>query len=644
MLRWVGRLLAIVILLLVVAVLLLEWLPGSWKANQLATVTRRALDVDVRIADVNVQLLSATPGMQATGIRVMDEIGGSLLQVQSLEVTLSLSDLLRGRPSFERLRLKDSRLVLGQEPGTNRDWLSFVKAHWAIDHFPFTVLQRVSDLRIGELLVDSLVISDSSDSPSTRLDVQLDVAASTRDAEHRTRLELDGSISGAPVLVSADLPYLQYLLFGFPAEAPAQAVKVDAALSQSTMQLEASIGKPDVLQNLSARLSLNVPSVGDWQILWPSASAGRQPLLLEAELTRGRDDWLLRGVEGLWGQSDFAGDARIVTTTSPVSADVRLSSAMLRVADLTALATPESFSDDTLPVNLSQLLSYYPQLLGAAGSLSRHWQGRVSYRADAVESVVWPLSLIDMQADMSEQQLSVGFNQLALAEGLVEGSAELRFDDASTSSVWDLYLKRFDLSADASADEDPGRLAAHLVLRLAPLGENGAVTARDGQLLALAAGGDVVAALTGLAGMQAFPRLTDGVDASVEYAMQCSFAELQFLGDVVDITTLVFRNEDRVFLGEGSFAWRDAELDVLMESHASVWSPESDADAWVITGPVAEPLVEAASVVLTRGTASSVLSEIVSPAVSLMPYLGAGEEARYSPLCAGLANALQEQP
>ena len=648
MARWLGWILAVGFLLLAAALVLLAVLPGNWLARQASALANSRWDAEVDIAEIDFQPFSLTPQLQLSGVTIERSPGQGMWQFSAAQASVDLRDLLRGDVLIDRLQISDAAWDLPDLSGEAGSWQARFRQRLTEASPLSDFRENVPGVRIRHLLINDMSVStqayqqDGDASQSVML--RINGAASTSDSGSATRLQIDGTLQGRSLRVSAELPYLHFLLHGFPEEAGIQQVNVQGELGESRLQLEGSVENPSAWQDVSMAYTLGIASNEDWQVLVPELAENQlMPLNLSGEVLRGRDDWLLRNIDGQWGHSDLGGEVRIDATQKPLSVDARLHSRQLQSREMSALLSLPYRAAESGAGTLDEVAIAYQHLLQVPTVLDERVQGSVDYRADAVLDAQWPVSMIDVQINVNPQQLTLALNRMELDEAVLEGEVDISSDSSGVESSLDVYLKRFELSNGTLPEEEPGRLAAHLILRLTAAPGGGEVQIQEGQLLALAAGADVSTALARLVRVDKPSMLLQADDEQGAEPVACSFTDLQLHDGSADIATLVMASDDSILIGDGRVSWHEGVLDVSMESHPMNSADASvTASAWQVSGPLSAPLRKTADPLLARETAAAVLTDMLMPAARLLPYLDSGQGVPYGALCSGMANALHD--
>ncbi len=638
MVRWFGRVLFAAVVLLVAILLLAAFLPGQWLARGLEPLLSRQLQAGVDISGVNVAPFGMEPQMELSGLSVGVGQAATQLAISSVQLSIRLEDLMRGDLVLNRLRISDADLVVNKPVDASMSLQSLLAVVSDEDSAVSRVVQRVQDLPIRDILLDTMSLRHGLDRDKDKLDLRINGAASTHASGSVTRLQLDGQFLMAPMAVTMELPNLHYLREGFPERAASERIKIDAVLGDSRFSLEGDIGEPDRMEGVSLQYALDIVSSEDWQRLLVSDDQAIPAMSASGRVERDSDVWQFDSMQWQLGSSDVAGELRLDRLKHPTTIDGSLSSDVLHLDELSSLAILEGQVEALLPSSIDETISTYGHLLNRLRHLEPGVRGRISYRADRVEAESWPVTMLDVQAAGGGEQLLLIFNSIELERGLLEGTADIDMSDTQTASALDLNLKRYVLTPDIAAADTPGSLTAHLDLRILQDMNDSLSVIESGRLQALAAGGDVSRALIWLMGMGDARLMIDPVSAEGEMPVRCSYADLQFDHENVDIATLVGMTGKSVVLGDGSLSWHDRMLDLALESH----SMDGDAvSAWSVQGTLQTPDRQAGSPVLGRDTAKAVLADIVTPAVQLMPFLDARGDTAFSDTCSGLANALQ---
>ncbi|MGQ7846136.1 AsmA family protein [Granulosicoccus sp. 3-233] len=638
MVRWLGRILAALTLLIAALVLLATYLPGNWLADRLASLATSRLDAHVAMKDVEIRPFGPLLQVDVSSMSIEPDQGAAMLYLDSMQVSVRWLDLLRGHPSVDRLSLAGADLQLHDEPNRPDNLQSLLEHLVDEGSVVRRLVDSLSDLQIRDILIDSMTLHSGRDEVSQSVSLRISGAASTDNSGNGTRLQIDGELLGRTLLMSADLPSLHYMTRGFPKGAGAEGVKLDVELGDSHLLLEGSIGKPARLSDVSLGYSMNIASVRDWQLIVPASFADLSPLTVSGDVLRDEAEWQLNEFALQWGQSDLVGEARLDTSSKPITVKAQLSSEELHGEDLRFLSSEQALPAEFSLMALAGEGSAFGSLMRYLGSADKPLVGSVSYRADRVVAETWPVSMFDVQAEMVDDRLMLAIDRMNLGSGVLEGVVDTRSTGTQTETSLNLYLKRFELAADSSSSGKPGSLAVYLDVQLSQQGTDEAPRVKDGQLLALVAAGDASLVLSRFMNGNGLSLLDSAAESIDPASVKCSFVDLQLSAENIDIATLVISTEDAIVLGDGSLSLSDHALDVSMESHAT---GKNTASAWQVQGPLTAPVGASASPVLGRDTAAVVLADIVAPAARLMPFLDPRGEAMYSAYCSGMANALQ---
>ncbi len=392
MIRRTSQVIGLLIAIMILCLVLLAVLPGTWLARQASGVASTWLDLSVDMEDLTVSPFRTTPTATLRALSISATPDSAWFRADDVTVSLNLPALLRGKVVLDRLFISDASLNVRIDEQGQSNWRTLSAGQPPRSG---SVLETFSDKRIDDLVLNSFTVNIVNDQLSTDLSLDIEGVASTHDSRKLSRGHATGLVDGKAVKLDAEFGFLGDLL-KLPASGTSPiTMDVKISVGDDELALKGSVGEPATLRKVAADFSMQIESPRNWQAFIPVPLPDLPPIALAGELTNDSEQWLLRQLEGQFGKTDISGEIRADSSSEPMIVDARLTSGQLAIDELMQFGIVELMP---LPVN-----------------------GSIDYRAEKVVSDRWPLDTIDVNAALDSRQLSVLVNGIKLRGGELEG-------------------------------------------------------------------------------------------------------------------------------------------------------------------------------------------------------------------------------
>lgn len=441
--------------------------------------------------------------------------------------------------------------------------------------------------------------------------------------------------------------------------------------SQATIE-----GTVDDLQNLheiDLDFDLRADSLEDMAALSNVPMPVLPPLVMQGNVLREEDEIVLRRFDSTVGDSTFEGDIRIDPTTPIPTLYANIISKVFDLDDLAGLigAQPDpdetnaiatdiagTHSDNDSGVNTSERNATLggaiedSRLLPAkdipAASFMRHFIGAIDFEAKEVRSPVYPIDAIKMRVEMAENTALIKPLLWKVANGLIEGSADLDLSDDTLQATVDLSVKHLNLReimAKFGLDNDGfGQIGGQVKLWMQGDSLAELAGSADGGLFLIMTQGRISALLTELAGLDLAEALaifaTDQEDTT---EISCAYADLHTRAGILTVETMVADTRDSVFLANGNVNLKTEALNLVFEPHPKDLSLLAAQTSFNINGTMKSPEVSSGDKLIQRAAAAAILAAIATPVAALIPFIEPGD-GQDNPYCDGLVSSLKQKP
>lgn len=609
-------------LLLLLFALLFDW---NWFKGTVERRVEATTGREFRIeGDLDVDWSWFRPTVTADGVVLGNadwaSSGQDLLRIERAEIELVPWSLL-----FGDLRLPEVRL---HSPALNLERDAEGRVNWRFDDEPGGDTIPTATPRIDQLLIEGGRLHLLEPERRTDLAIHLQsIDAATAGGFAPLRLSgegryrgnaftLEGAVSSPLELADAD-----------------QRFQIDLAARAASTRIRARGGLDTPLQLQDFDLGFGI-SGGDMAQLYPLlglALPHTSAYALEGRLARTGSVWSYRGVSGVVGDSDIAGDVNVDTGRERTLLTADLVSKRLDFDDLAGFVGGKPQAGEgarTAPALSGGKL--FPSRDYDLSKL-RAMDADVRLRADQLNAPGLPLEAMDARLLLVDGEVTLDPFDFAAAGGDLGGRIHLDARTDPISARIDLRGRRLELPKlfPDGAPESTGRVGGRVQIS----GRGNSVAAlmatADGDI-GLAMGRGRISNLTlELAGLDVAEALKFMLGKDQVVPVRCGYAEFRAKGGVLETRALAFDTTDTLLLGEGSIDLRDESLDLVLRPRPKDASPFSLRSPLRVRGTLVDPSIRPqGGPLLLRGAAAVALFSVAPPAALLaLIETGPGENA-----------------
>lgn len=608
-------------LLMVLLVLLFDW---NWYKRPLqaavASATGRSFVIE---GDLNVDLAFFRPTITAHGV-VLGNVEWSgqdeMFRAERVDIQWAFWHLFAGRIYLPQVRLDGADLLLERDRERQTNWrfgdeprdaaasrgLPDIDQLWLAD----SRLRLVEEPFRTDLSVE--VRSDRPAEGETFAPVLLSGAGSYRGNDFL----LQGRIDSPLLLAEQEKPFR----IDLEARAGATRARATGALATPLQLDDFDLGfgiSGDDMADLYTLLGLAIPTTSAYK--------------LEGQLARVDGVWSYRGMSGVVGDSDLAGEVIVDGTRERTLLRADLRSERLDFDDLAGfIGGKPTVGEGNRPVQAMTGPRLFPDAPYDLAKL-RAMDADVKLKARRVTSPTLPLESLDGHLVLVDGELRLDPLSLGVAGGQVD--TVVRLDSRQTPIAADIALtaRRLELPrlAPDAAPESTGRIGAQIDLR----GRGNSVAAfmasANGDL-DLAMGPGQISNLTlELAGLDIAEALRFLLGKDRVVPVRCGFADFTVVDGTMTLDNFAFDTTDTLLLAEGSADLGDESLDLVLKPRPKDASPFSLRSPLRVGGTFKSPTIRPqGGPLLLRSAAAAALFAVAPPAALLaLVETGPGEDA-----------------
>lgn len=608
-------------LLMVLLIVLFDW---NWYKRPVqaavASATGRSFVIE---GDLEVDLAFFRPTIIAHGV-VLGNVDWSdapeMFRAERVEVQWAFWHLFAGRVYLPQVRLDGAALHLERDQALRANWRFNDEAR--DDGKP----ARTPD-------IDQLWVTDSRfrlvEAP-LRTDLAVQV---------RSGLPADGE-TFPPLLLSGDGRYRgnDFLLQGrvdsplLLADAEEKfRIDLEARAGATRMRATGALATPLQLADFDLGFEISGDDMADlYPVLGlaiPTTSAYR----LEGQLAREDGIWSYRGMSGVVGDSDLAGEVIVDGTRGRTLLRADLRSDQLDFDDLAGfIGGKPTVGEGNRPVQATAGTRLFPDAPYDLAKL-RAMDADVKLKARRVTSPTLPLESLDGHLVLVDGELKLDPLSLGVAGGQVD--TVVRLDSRQSPIAVDIGLtaRRLELPklAPDAAPESTGRIGARIDLRGRGNSLAAFMASANGDL-DLAMGPGQISNLTlELAGLDIAEALRFLLGKDRVVPVRCGFADFTVVDGTMTLDNFAFDTTDTLLLAEGSADLGDESLDLLLKPRPKDASPFSLRSPLRVGGTFKSPTIRPqGGPLLLRSAAAAALFAVAPPAALLaLVETGPGKDA-----------------
>lgn len=648
MMRWIKRLLLVLLITPVILLVVLAVLPGKWLATQIASFASDVSGLNVDIDDASLAVFTLRPGLSLTDIRATDTAGESLASVELASVSANLRALVSDTPLLDLIRVADGSASLhvdNEGRGNWEDWIpASSNAEAEADTGEIAAIPAIRSIQL-----DDLSISYADEFRDLNADLVVSAEGSSSDADHPLTAEASGTINDVPLSAKGSA---QSLLALATAQ-PDLSVTLAMTLGNTSAEIEGIIGDPAALKKLDLTFSVEGEDLQAIETVSSILMPVIPPFQFEGTLLRDNDEFVLQRFDAVVGDSDLQGDVRVNPFSSPPTLHANVISTVLDLDDLAGLIGASPDPDEAVTAEKAEefrqqdadgrLLPDNPVPLTELGKLVN---GEIAFRSSDIRTELFPVESIDTRIQLLPDRLKLEPMTIGVAGGMVEGSLDSQLTADPVSSTLELRVTNVDLGkvmASAGIDNDAfGQIGGRAKYWMSGDTVASMAASADGGMFLLMTEGQVGALLSELAGIDLVESLTLlATDRNELTEIRCAYADLHSSEGLMSIQTFVMDTDDTAFLADGTVDFKGEALDLTIEPHPKDASLLAAQTSIKVGGTLMDPSILPGQTLPLRVAASAILASVAGPAAALLPFLESGS-GDSSPYCSGLASSLDD--
>ncbi len=654
MIRGLMKIFGALLVLVLLIIIAMEYAPPRWVAKHAQAALSERTNADVSIEAIDLHLIGAHPSVHVTNLSISDPQSPQTqarAQLASFSVSIWLRKLLEGELYINEIVASDGSLVSAIDSTGRGNWQYLFPQDTTTDSTSESIREPSSLTlpTIEQLLLEDLRVELTDEQRS--LDAQLQIAMNGSTLETTpTTVKANGTLNALP----AELEITTNLPASVLQTNKAVAMDLGARIGDSDITVEGSVADLASFQDAELSFSTSAPGLDDVEVLTGLTLPVLPPVALSGRLRVEGSEFVLQRFDGTLGDSDVQGDIRVDPSTSPPTLYANVISTQLDLDDLAGLVgsepdpteTASGQQDKETADESSQSQSVLASDPIALATLASFFNGAIEYRADAIESLIWPVQSLDIRTEIQGTDVTIEPLRIGVADGDVSGSfsmstASVPVQSELTMRIQGVNIKRLLSKLDID-DESFGILGGRLKYWIEGDSIADMAASADGGLFLLMTQGKLDALLAELAGVDLLESLVVLIDPEQSRTnINCAYLDLQSANGVSDIATLVLDTNDAVFLADGSIDLNDETVDIIVEPHPKDASILAAQTAVHIGGTLSDFSVRPGQTLYARAAAAAILATVASPAAALLPFIeaGTGSDSAY---CDGMITALDD--
>ena len=569
--------------------------------------------------------LGLTPRIQMEKIKLANAAWATepkMLDIDALEFTVSLKDLLHGDIVLPEVALSHPTVALEKSPDGKRNWILKLE-------------QKPSDQppAIGRLSVDNGILLYRDPAIDTNLKVALSTDSATADAAHALKFNAQGRFKGMPstaVGEGGSVLSLRDAATPYP-------IKATIGIGDTHAKIDGAITGLASLAGIDLALDLSGSDLEQLYNIVGLATPNTPPYHVAGRLLHSGKIWQLNKFSGKVGDSDLAGDIRVDRSGAKPKLTSELTSRVLDIDDLagTIGAPPKTGPGET------------------ASPRQRAEAARLKRRSRALPDKEFAFARLNkMDADVTLKAQSIRrkklpLDNLALHVQLVDGilkASPLNFGVADGNVITDITI-------DGRGEHIGGRAAIKFSkLQLSKLIPSGNLTkssfgslsghadlagqgnsfakllgSADGELSAVIAGGKISNLLLEFAGIDGGEIIKFLLAGDRRSTLRCAVTDFKITNGIMKSRVFVFDTDDTNITGSGTVSLKNETLDLTLVPLPKDMSILSVRSPLHVTGTFKKPsFTPDKSALAMRGGAALTLGALIGPLAALIPLIETG--------------------
>lgn len=648
----------LVVLIFIAACLLVlfpeKWF-WPWVGDRGSAALGREFAVD---GPIDIDWDWGTPRIRAEKVRLANLANSkeaNMLEIQSLEFSVRLRDLLIGRLTLPEVNIARPRIILEKRDAETKNWDLPIFSKGAVVANAVTPDSRHDFPLIGKLVVtDGILVY--RDIPK-KLDATLNLSTAVGtggNGDDKIVLKGDGNLEGQKFELDAQggsISTLRETDKAYP-------LIFKLSMGPTKVEMQGKFLDPVKLRGIDGILNLQGNNLADLFYLTGIPLPPTPPYSISGKVGKKGKVWSYQNMQGKVGDSDIAGNLNYDLSGKRGFAKADLSSNLLDIDDIGGLiglapgtgkgetAAPEQKKQAAQEAERPRILPDIPINLARLRAADMD----VKLEAREIRAPGWPLQSIAARFNLQEGLLKLDPVTMGVSDGTAEGV--LVFDgrkDIPDVTI-DLDLKHLSLKGffEGTHFEDlsAGVFGGHIKLTGQGKSLAEVLAVSNGRLTISMSGGKISLLIVEAAGIdiaEATPLLL-GEDSTTN--IRCAVGDFKVDKGLLKSDIFVFDTTDSNIEGNAKISLKDETIDARIETHPKDESPLSARTPILITGPLKSPSIglDPAEAGL-RGAGAAILGSVLTPLAAIIPFieLGLGEDSDCADLMAQ-ARAHEAEP
>lgn len=642
-LKWTGIAAAILVVAIVVVVAFFDW--NSLKdfvSDQVSEATGRPLAIQ---GDLEVDL-SLTPRITAHQIRLANAPWGSkpeMLDVERLEFSLQLLELLRGRVVLPEIKVLQPRLLLEKNQEGEGNW----KLDTQTESVP---AQRTEFPKIGLLTLKEGKLSYRDRVAGT--DITMHVSSAMGAAKEQTvRLEGQGRFEGEKLMLQVQGGSLLTL---WDKDKP-YPIDFKARIGEARATAKGIFAEPLQLQGPKLTLSLQGPDLSKLFPLLGVALPETLPYRLAGHLIRRGETWIFNDFKGTVGGSDLAGDIAFTSTGKRPYLEGDLVSRKLDFADLAGFigaeppdkrkkaASQKEQRQANGPAPRSRVFPDEPYDLKAL----RAGDAKVKFHGQEIVTPKVPIDNLTANLQLEYGKLTLKPLNFGIGIGKITANITLDAQEQNTLlTIADVQINRVQLKRLLAntrfSTQSAGVFVGSANLRTTGNSLSELLGAADGGITAIMGGGRISNLVMELIGMDVAESRGFLLTKDQSIPIRCIVSDFIVSRGKMTTKILVIDTTDTNVIGEGQIDLRTETAEPHLTPYPKDPSLVSARSPLTIKGPFKDlSAYPDPAALAARGAAAVALGVLLTPIAAIIPMveLGLGEDSE----CRDLITAAKKE-
>jgi AsmA family protein len=628
---WVGG--TAVAVLLALALIALALYDLNWARDNVSAAVKARTGRDLTIeGDLSLKLISLHPRIRAEQVTFQNVDWGEdapMFAADSVEVSLSLPSLLRGRLVFHEVAVGEANLLLERD--------SEGRANWTFDSNQEEPKKEGGDPPVVRQFSARSLKVTVRDAP-TETDVK--VAGRTQEnAEDGIEYEVEGKLRGIKLSIRGTGGAPHTLLdqsTPFP-------LKLEGAVGNGRISFDGTVtGLPNP-SAIDAAITASGRNIAVLARTLKLAAPDTAPYKLKGQLGLGGKTWSLSGISGTVGSSDLRGNVSVDLANGRPMLTGKFESRELDIGDLAGFvgARPGEAKEKAKSGRVLPAEEIRPQTL-------RGLDAKVSLTAGSFRNRdMLPLDDLTATMVLNEGVMKVEPLRFGVAGGRLDlkvgvDAREDIMNVSIDSSVRGLRLARLIPGTD-KLDASIGAVDGRIELKGKGNSAAAVLGTSNGNVDLVSGGGEVSNLVMEVAGLDAGEVLKFFIGGDQTIQLRCGIVAFGVEDGVMASKVIVIDTDDTYIGGEGVVDLRQERMDlrfVPLPKDVSILSLRGPLRA---RGTFADPDIGVEKSSLARKAGAAIMLGLVNPLLALIPTVetGPGKDA-HAP-CADLVAELESK-